>query len=73
MALGEQFTSRNVSEGPEGLTGTRVFLTTWAGRYARAGALGVPWHNARWNTIDDPRIPADDNQALWVHSIDRQP
>lgn len=73
MALGEQFTSREVSEGAEGLTGTRVFVTEWNDRYSHVGTSAVPRHNDRWSPEDDSRIPTSDIQPLWVHEIVRRP
>jgi len=72
MAYGEQFIgNRQIVAGPDGGTGTRVFLVPWASRYSYAGPYAIPEHNAKWSVATDSRLDRD--EELWVHSVVRDP
>ena len=71
MAYGEQFGSRQVVHGPDGATGTRIFLVPYAQRYAAAGVNAIPRQNDGWAVATDARLDADED--LWVHSIAYDP
>ena len=72
MAYGEQFTgNRQIVAGPDGGTGTRIFLVPWNQRHAIAGVYAIPVHNDKWDVPTDARLDRD--EELWVHSVVRDP
>ena len=71
MAYGEQFGSRQVVRGPDGGTGTRIFLVPYVARHTVAGPYAIPQHNAKWVIALDSRLDRD--EELWVHNIAYDP
>ena len=71
MAYGEQFGSRQVVRGPDGGTGTRIFLVPWGKQYDVTGPYEIPAHDDKWVVAADARL--DRNEELWVHSITYDP
>ena len=67
MALGEQFGSREIVYGPEGNTGTRV----WLMEYADRKDASVPSVGDQWSPAADATL--DSTEALWVHAVARRP